>query len=100
MIALSIIAIVIGLASVAVGVILVFRISALYGDMEKLAKWQGELENNFKGLKQAVNDLEKEQGEVIYPNLEGVVYDEKTTTMTVKGNIQAQGWISAGTKKK
>ena len=96
MLALTIIALILGLASVAVGVILIFRVSALYADMENLAKWQGDLDNEVKGVKLAVDDLSKEDSVITYPNLDGVSYDPKTSTMTVKGNLRADGWIASG----
>ena len=111
-IALSIIALVIAIACLGVGIVFIFRVSALYGDMEKLAKWQGEVENSVKGFKKSVDDIKQnvedlrlyvdeiEHQEVIYENLEGVVYDGETGTMNVKGNIKAEGWICAGTKGK
>lgn len=86
MIALTIIALAVALASVAMSAVLVFRVSALYGDMEKLAKWQGEVDEKVSGIEPGV----------VQTNIEGVVYDEKTSTVTVKGNIKAEGWISSG----
>lgn len=100
MLVLTIIALVLGLASVAVGVILIFRVSALYADMEKLAKWQGDLENSVNGLKLAVEDLSKEDSGIVHTNLDGVYFDPGTSTMTVKGNLCAEGWIASGGIKK
>ena len=92
MVALSIIALVIGIAALAVAIAVMFRVSALNGDIDTLTA-------TVNGLKQAVDDLGREQGKITYPNLEGVVYDKKTATMTVKGNIYAEGWVSAGTER-
>jgi hypothetical protein len=97
---LIVIIIVIGLAALVIGLVLVFRVSALYGDMEKLSKWQGEIDNEIKGVKLALKDVEVEQSNVVYPSLDGVVYDKNTSTMTVNGNIKATGWISCESKEK
>lgn len=100
MLALTIIALILGIGSVAVGVILIFRVASLYGEMEKLAKWQGDLENSVKGVKLAVEDLSKEDSGIVHTNLDGVSYDPGTSTMTVKGNLRADGWIASGGTKK
>jgi flagellar basal body-associated protein FliL len=88
------------LAALVIGLVLMFRVSALYGDMEKLAKWQGEIDNEIKGVKLAIKDVESEQSNVAYPTLDGVVYDKNTSTMTVNGNIKATGWISCDSKER
>lgn len=99
MLVLSIISIILSLAAIAVGLVLVFRIASLYGDMENLAKWQGEIDNAVKGLQSSIKDIEQEEGVVVYPDLEGIVYDEKTKTLNIKGNLSAEGWVSAGKVK-
>lgn len=54
------------------------------------------LKNQYKGLEERIADMNRE---ITFPNLEGVTYDEKSSTMTVKGNIKADGWILSGGKK-
>lgn len=54
------------------------------------------LKNQYKGLEERIADMKED---ITFPNLEGVTYDEKSSTMTVKGNINAEGWISSGGKK-
>lgn len=93
MIALSIIALVLSLVAIAVGTILIFRISALFGEFGEFEKG---INNDIAGLKQAVKDLEKEDCTQVYDGLPGVSYDVEKKTLLVSGNIKAKGWITAG----
>ena len=54
------------------------------------------LKNQYKGLEERIADMKEE---ITFPNLEGVVYNEKLSTMTAKENIKTEGWISSGGKK-
>lgn len=63
--------------------------------LSELERKQESLDNFVKGVELRLGDLEREEGEI----LEGVVYDEKTSTMIVNGNIRASGWISCETIK-
>ena len=93
MIALSIIALVLSLVAIAVWTILIFRISALFGEFGEFEKG---INNDIAGLKQAVKDLEKESEQVVFEGLPGVSYDVEKKTLCVLGNIKAKGWITAG----
>jgi len=93
MLALTIIAIILSIVSIAVGVLIIFRVNSL---VEQVDKESASLENEIKGLKLDVADLSKEEGEVVYQNMDGVKYDQKTSTLTVKGNLCAEGWIASG----
>lgn len=90
MIALSIIALVLSLVAIAVGTILIFCISALFGEFEK------DIRNEIAGVKQAVKEMEKESEQVLFEGLPGVSYDVEKKTLCVSGNIYAKGWITAG----
>lgn len=74
-----IIAIVLSLVAIAVGVVLIFRISSLF--------------NEVAGLGQAIKDVEK-QG----VSIDGipVSYSPKTNTVVVRGNLSSTGWIVSG----
>lgn len=95
MLALLIIALLIGIAALAVAVI----------DFLKFKKYDAiingieSLNNRVKGVELRVDDLENDDGHIVYPSLGGAVYDERTSTMTVFGNIKAEGWISCETIK-
>lgn len=97
MLALTIIALILSIVSAAVGVLIIFRVNSL---VEQVDKENASLENEIKGLKLDVADLSKEKGEVVYQNMDGVKYDRETATLTVKGNLLAEGWISSGGIKK
>ena len=96
MIALSIIALVLSLVAIAVGTILIFRISALFGEFGEFEKG---INNDIAGLKQAVKDLEKESEHVVFEGLPGVSYDVEKKTLWVNGNMFATGAVSAFEKK-
>lgn len=96
MIALSIIALVLSLVAIAVGTILIFRISALFGEFGEFEKG---INNDIAGLKQAVKDLEKESEQVVFEGLPGVSYDVEKKTLWVNGNMFATGAVSAFEKK-
>lgn len=93
MLVIAIIALVLSLVAIAVGTILIFRISALFGEFGEFEK---DIRNDIAGLKQAVKDLEKEDCTQEYDGLPGVSYDVDKKTLLVSGNIDAKGWISAG----
>lgn len=93
MIALSIIAIVLSLVAIAVWSILIFRISALFGEFGEFEK---DIRNEIAGVKQAVKDMEKDDYTQVYDGLPGVSYDVEKKTLLVSGNIKAKGWITAG----
>ena len=91
MLVIAIIALVFSLVAIAVGAILIFRISALFGE---LGEFEKDIRNEIAGLKQAVKDLENQ--EVKFEGLPGVSYDVEKKTLLVSGNIKAKGWITAG----
>lgn len=93
MLVIAIIALVLSLVAIAVGTILIFRISALFGEFEK------GINNDIAGLKQAVKDLEKESEQVVFEGLPGVSYDVEKKTLWVNGNMFATGAVSAFEKK-
>jgi len=97
MLALTIIALILSIVSISVGTLIIFRVNSL---VEQVDKENASLENEIKGLKLDVADLSKEEGDVVYQNMDGVSYDPKTSTMTVKGNLHAEGWMSCGVIKK
>ena len=70
------------------GVVLIFHDSALSGEVRRFANG---VDNEIAGLKQAVNDLEKQEARQPW-----LSYDEKTRTVTVYGNISATGWVASG----
>lgn len=70
------------------GVVLIFRDSALSGEVRRFEKGAN---NEVVGLKQAVNDLEKQEARQPW-----LSYDERTRTVTVYGNISATGWVASG----
>lgn len=94
MLVIAIIALVFSLVAIAVGAILIFRISALFGEFGEFEKG---INNDISGLKQAVKEMEKQ--EVTVEGLPGFSYNEKTNTVTIDGNLKAGGWISAGKLK-
>lgn len=91
MLVIAIIALVLSLVAIAVGTILIFRISALFGEFGEFEK---DINNDIAGLKQAVKDLENQ--EVEFEGLPGVSYDVEKKILCVSGNIYAKGWITAG----
>ena len=93
MLVIAIIALVLSLVAIAVGSILIFRISALFGEFEK------DIRNEIAGVKQAVKDLEKEDCTQVYDGLPGVSYDVDKKTLWVNGNMFATGAVSAFEKK-
>lgn len=93
MIVIAIIALVLSLVAIAVWMVLIFRISALFGEFGEFEKG---INNDIAGLKQAVKDLEKEDCTQVYDGLPGVSYDVEKKTLCVSGNIKAKGWITAG----
>lgn len=94
-----VITIILSLAAVVISGIALWNERKCDKALSELERKQESLDNFVKGVELRVGDLEREEGEIIYPDLEGVVYDEKTSTMTVKGNIKAEGWISCETIK-
>ena len=70
------------------GVALIFHDSALSGEVRGFKKG---INNDIAGLKQAVNDLEKQEARQPW-----LSYDERTRTVTVYGNISATGWVASG----
>ena len=97
MLALTIIAIILSIVSIAVGTLIIFRVNSL---VEQVDNEKASFENEIKGLKLDVADLSKEDGEVVYQNMDGVKYDPETATLSVKGNLRADGWIASGGIKK
>lgn len=91
MLVIAIIALILSLAAIAVGMVLIFRISALFGEF---GEFENDIRNEIAGLKQAVKDLENQ--EVKFEGLPGVSYDVDKKTLLVSGNIKAKGWITAG----
>lgn len=91
MLVIAIIALILSLAAIAVGMVLIFRISALFGEFGEFEK---DIRNEIAGLKQAVKDLENQ--EVKFEGIPGVSYDIEKKTLLVSGNIEANGWIAAG----
>lgn len=89
--AISILAMLIALGCLSVVVILIFRISALFGE---LGDFEKGINNDIAGLKQAVKEMEKQ--EVTVEGLPGFSYDEKTNTVTIDGNLKAKGWVASG----
>lgn len=94
MLVIAIIALVFSLVAIAVGAILIFRISALFGE---LGDFEKGINNDIAGLKQAVKDLENQ--EVKFDGLPGVSYDVEKKTLWVNGNMFATGAVSAFEKK-
>lgn len=94
MLVIAIIALVLSIVAIAVGSILIFRISALFGEFGEFEK---DIRNEIAGLKQAVKDLEKQ--EVGFDGLPGVSYDVEKKTLWVNGNMFATGAVSAFEKK-
>ncbi len=94
MLVIAIIAIVLSLVAIAVGTILIFRISALFGEFGEFEK---DIRNEIAGVKQAVKDLENQ--EVKFEGLPGVSYDVEKKTLWVNGNMFATGAVSAFEKK-
>ena len=88
MLAAAIISLVLSLVAVAMGVALIFHDSALSGEVRGFKKG---INNDIAGLKQAVNDLEKQEARQPW-----LSYDERTRTVTVYGNISATGWVASG----
>lgn len=70
------------------GVVLIFHDSAMSGEVRRFEKG---VNNEVVGLKQAVNDLEKQEARQPW-----LSYDERTRTVTVYGNISATGWVASG----
>ena len=97
MLVIDIIALVLSLVAIAVGSILIFRISALFGEFGEFEK---DIRNEIAGVKQAVKDLEKEDCTQVYDGLPGVSYDVEKKTLCVSGNIYAKGWVASGGIKK
>lgn len=95
MLVIVIIALALSLVAIAVGTILIFRISALFGE---LGDFEKDIRNEIAGLKQAVKELEKQ--EVTVEGLPGFSYDEKTNTVTIDGNLMTKGWLASGGIKK
>lgn len=95
---LSIITLVIAIAALAVASVDYLKFKKYDNVLDGLQKEDKSLNNLYHGLEERIDDLDRQ--EIIFPNLEGVTYDEKSSTMTVKGNILAEGWISSGGKKK
>lgn len=95
MLVIAIIALVFSLVAIAVGAILIFRISALFGEVGTFEK---DVNNDIAGLKQAVKEMEKQ--EVTVEGLPGFSYDEKTNTVTIDGNLMTKGWLASGGIKK
>lgn len=93
MIVIAIISLVFFLIAIAVGTILIFRISALF---MKFGEFEKEIRNEIAGVKQAVKDMEKDDYTQVYDGLPGVSYDVEKKTLLVSGNIKAKGWIIAG----
>ena len=94
MLVIAIIALILSLAAIAVGMVLIFRISALFGEFGEFEK---DIRNEIAGLKQAVNDLENQ--DVKFDGLPGVSYDVDKKTLWINGNMFATGAVSAFEKK-
>ena len=60
------------------------RVSYLAEMVEKIEKANESLRNDILGLSARLNDMETDSQTVKL--FDGVVYDEKSSTMTVKGN--------------
>ena len=91
---LSIITLVIAIVALAVAAVDYLKFKKYDNVLDGLQKEGKSLNNLYHGLEERIDDLDRQ--EIVFPNLEGVVYDEKTSTMTVKGNIKADGWIASG----
>ena len=89
---LSIITLIIAIAALAVSAVDYLK----YRKYDESLRELESLKNQYKGLEERIADMKEE---IIFPNLEGVTYDEKSSTMTVKGNIKAEGWIASGKKE-
>lgn len=96
MLVIVIIALALSLVAIAVGTILIFRISALFGEFGEFKK---DIRNEIAGLKHVVKDLEEEDCTQVYDGLPGVSYDVEKKTLWVNGNIFATGAVSAFEKK-
>ena len=95
MLVIVIIALALSLVAIAVGLVLIFRISALFGE---LGDFEKGINNDIAGLKQAVKEMEKQ--EVTVEGLPWFVYDKKTNTVTIDGNLTVKGWVASGGIKK
>lgn len=96
MLVIVIIALALSLVAIAVGTILIFRISALFGEFGDFEK---DIRNEIAGVKQSVKDMEKEDCTQVYDGLPGVSYDVEKKTLWVNGNMFATGAVSAFEKK-
>lgn len=86
---LSIITLVIAIAALAVSAVDYLKYRKYDDSLRELES----LKNQYKGLEERIADMNQE---ITFPNLEGVTYDEKSSTMTVKGNMKVDGWLSSG----
>lgn len=90
---LGIIALVIALAALALGIITAVRVFSLEKEVERL-NWV------LKGHEISINALnEKPVEPAVILGMEGVRYDPETSTMTIDGNLEVEGYVVAGGKK-
>ena len=47
-----------------------------------------------------VQDIDAKQKDQSAPKIEQSYFDTKTNTLVVKGNLKAEGWVSAGKEEK
>ena len=76
----------------------------------KFLSLQKELKNMYKTiedfratailLSKKVQEVETKQKDHSAPTVDQSYYDSKTNTLVIKGNVEAEGWISAGKTNK
>lgn len=96
---ISIIAVILSVAAIAVALSVRSEVRKFRNKMTEMEREQASINNLLRGVELRVDDLENDDGHIVYPSLGGAVYDENTGTMTVFGNIKAEGWISCKTIK-
>lgn len=97
MLTVSIIALIVAIVAIAVAVAVYYKVKAFNNRMLELDREQVSINNLLRGVELRVDDLEKDDSQVVYKDLGGASYDEKTKTLTVFGNLKAEGWISCET---
>lgn len=87
---LGIIALVIALAALALGIFNAVRVFNLEKEAERL-NWV------LKGHEISINAINEKPAEpAVILGLEGVRYDPETSTMTIDGNLNVNGWLVSG----
>lgn len=90
---LGIIALVIALAALALGIFTAIRVFSIEKEVERL-NWV------LKGHEITINALnEKPVEPAVILGMEGVRYDPESSTMTIEGNLEVEGYVVAGGKK-